>query len=294
MHTALATAVLAGLGGMIGWGSADFFAKKTIDKIGPLKSLVWGHASGSLILLTVMLLQGLTGSHITQPHGLAWLGLIGFGVLQMLIYYLLYVGFEKGQVAVLNPVFASFTGLVALVAIVGFGEPASAVTIIALVVLFTGILLINLDWKGLHSKRLNLVPGLKEVGLATLLAAAWTLGWNQFVGSHSSLSYTVWMYGAMSLAAIALATNLKSGFGGVSQDNWPFLLLIGAGEAVAYLAITWGYSTTSLTGIVALISGTFSVPTVILASLFLHERLTRLQWAGIITILIGIAGVSLG
>ena len=37
-----------------------------------------------------------------------------FGSLQALVYFLLYKGFGKGQVSVLSPTFASFSGFVAL------------------------------------------------------------------------------------------------------------------------------------------------------------------------------------
>ena len=35
-----ALAIFAGLGGMFGWGLADFFAKRVIDSIGELKTLL--------------------------------------------------------------------------------------------------------------------------------------------------------------------------------------------------------------------------------------------------------------
>ncbi|MFN2571957.1 MAG: hydantoinase B/oxoprolinase family protein, partial [Gemmatimonadales bacterium] len=46
METTLLTAITAGLLGMLGWGCADFFAKKTIDKIGDLPTLFWGQLLG--------------------------------------------------------------------------------------------------------------------------------------------------------------------------------------------------------------------------------------------------------
>jgi drug/metabolite transporter (DMT)-like permease len=279
---------------MLGWGAADFFAKKAIDRNGPIKALVWGHGFGTFLLLAVMLVDILLGSKVGQPQGLAWFGLAGFGALQMIIYWLLYQGFEKGQISVLNPIFAAFSGIVALVAILWFGEHANALAGLSLVLLFGGIIAINLDWQDLRHKKLKGVSGLKEVGTATILAAGWTLGWDKFVGGHDSLSYTVWMYLAMTAAAICLAQLLKSELRTIEHKTWPFVALVGSGEALAYLAITWGYSTTSLPGVVALISGTFSVPTVILAYVFLKERLTKLQLAGIVAVIAGIAGVSIG
>ena len=43
-------AILAGLCGMFGWGFADFCAKKTIDEIGDMATLAWGHIFGTAIL----------------------------------------------------------------------------------------------------------------------------------------------------------------------------------------------------------------------------------------------------
>lgn len=285
---------MAGLGGMIGWGGADFFAKKTVDHVGPIKSLVWAHSCGTALFAMLALGQLLLKHSVPLPHGVAWLGLLGFGVLQMLVYWLVYKGFEKGQLAVLNPVFASFTGIVALVAIIGFGEHASGRLLVALAVLFAGIILLNVDLEGLKSKQLNLVPGLKEVGAATLLAAIWTLGWDKFVSGQNPFSYALFMYAFMTLAAFALAYIMKEKLSNVPSRVRPYLLFMGAGETLAYLAISWGYSSTNLTGIVALVSGAFSVPTVILAYLFLKERVTKLQTSAIIVIVAAIGVVSLG
>jgi drug/metabolite transporter (DMT)-like permease len=296
MNNMLLVAILAGLGGMLGWGSADFFAKKTIDKVGPIKSLVWGHGFGTALFIILALIQVvILGHSFQQPSGSsAWLSLAGFGLLQMVVYWLLYKGFEKGQLAILNPIFASFTGIVALTAIVAFGEKAGPVLIAALVAIFAGIILLNVDLEGLKAKKLNIAPGLKEVGAATVLAAIWTLGWDRFINDHDSLSYSLWMYSFMTLAAIALAWLMKVKLSGIEPSIWKYLALIGAGEALAYLAVSWGYSSTSLTSVTALISGAFSVPTVILAYIFLKERITRLQAGAIFIIIAGVIGVTVG
>lgn len=295
MHNTLLIAILAGLGGMIGWGSADFFAKKTVDTVGPIKTLVWGHSFGAGLFVILALGQILLLGHtVHMPSNLAaWLGLMGFGALQMLVYWLLYMGFEKGQLAVLNPVFASFSGIVALVAIVFLGEKASLTLIAGLLALFVGIILINSDLEGLKSKKLKIAPGLKEVGIATILAAIWTLGWDKFISGHDSLSYALFMYAFMTIAAVILANIIKEKITGVTPGLWKYLIFIGGGETLAYLAVSWGYSATTLTGVVALISGAFSVPTIILAYLFLKERLTQIQLIAVVIIVAGIVAVSL-
>jgi drug/metabolite transporter (DMT)-like permease len=295
MHDALLIAILAGLGGMIGWGAADFFAKKTIDDIGPIKSLVWAHAFGTSLFVTLALLQVLLFKHTVHipTEAATWVGLVFFGVLQMIVYWLVYMGFGKGQLAVLNPVFASYSGIVALISIIAFGEALNLSSGIGLIAVFGGIILLNTDLKGLRSKKLNIVPGLAEVGSAAILAAIWTIGWDKFVSGQDSLSYALFMYAFMSLAAFALAKFMRVKLQGVPHNLWKFLVLIGAGETLAYLAISWGYGATPLTSIVALISGAFSVPTVILAYIFLKERITPLQIGAVCTIIAGIILISL-
>jgi drug/metabolite transporter (DMT)-like permease len=294
MNNSLLIAVLGGLGGMLGWGSADFFAKKTIDRIGPLKSLVWAHVFGTATLLVVFLVQMLGGHKSGFPTELsAWAGLAFFGVLQMLVYWLVYQGFEKGQVSILNPVFASYSGLVALFAFTLGHEHATALGVAALVIIFGGNLLLNLDVSTPKRTRINITPGLVEVGIATVLAAFWTVGWDKFVGDRDPINSALLMYAFMTLAAVLLAKALKTKELAKLQNTKKLLLMMGLGEAIAYIAITWGYSKTSYTGVVALISGAFSVPTVILAYFFLKERLTKLQSLGIAIILVGIVILSL-
>lgn len=295
MQQELLIALFAGLGGMLGWGFADFFAKKTIDKIGPIASLVWAHLFGTLVLVGVALYTYLVlGKQMTFPGDLeVWGGLLFFGTLQMIVYWLAYQGFGKGQIAVLNPVFASFTGLVAFISIVVFGEDASAHRLLALFVIFAGVILISLDIKGLRSKNLTFVPGLKEVGAATILAAIWTLGWDKFVGSRDWLVYALFMYVFMTLAAFVIAKLLRVRLSGVKSNLWIFLAGIGLGETVAYAAISLGYASTSLTSVVALISGAFSLPTIILAYIFLKERVTAIQTAGTLVVVAGIIILSI-
>jgi drug/metabolite transporter (DMT)-like permease len=288
----LLIAISAGLGGMLGWGVADFFAKKTIDRIGDISSLVWSHLFGTLLFIGVALFL----SHLRQqplfiPRDITtWMLLGFFGALQAAVYLLVYRGFGKGQVAVLNPLFASFSGLTAAVSILVFGEPVSAYRLLALGVIFAGILLTSIDVEALRSSRLRLayIPGLKEVAIATVLAALWTILWDQFVGGRDWLSYALFMYAFMTATIVVVSLLQRLRFSVVPPDIWKFLILIGFCETGAYIAISLGYSETSLTSVVVLLSGAFSLPTIILARTFLRERTTTAQTVGTGTIIFGI------
>ena len=69
-------------------------------------------------------------------------------------------------------------------------------------------------------------------------------------------------------------------------------MLIGCFEVGAYVLISLGYSLTTRTSVVALLSGAFSLPTIVLARAFLKERVTGLQTAGSAVVIFGIMLLS--
>jgi drug/metabolite transporter (DMT)-like permease len=297
MANPLFVAIMAGLGGMIGWGLADFFAKKTIDQIGDTVTLAWAHVFGTVTLIVFAFARDVGRNQsmsFLQPSYIVAL-LIFFGVLQAAVYFFIYKGFGKGQVAVLNPIFASFSGLVALISIFIFKEQMNGSLAIGLLLIFGGVLLMNIDFRALARRRVNFitVPGFREVAIATVLATCWTLGWNWFIKSQDWVSYTFFMYCFMTIAIIIIARAQKVHLFAVKSGSWKFLVLIGVCEVGAYLSISLGYSVTSHTSVIALLSGAFSLPTIILARMFLKEKTTRMQAIGSAVIIGGIMLLSL-
>ncbi len=291
MHHELFIAILAGLGGMLGWGLADLFAKKTIDEIGDVVSLAWGHIFGTIILALVAVYQFGSGHSISIPHDTqTWFYLLLFGIVQATIYLLVYQGFGKGQVAILNPVFASFSGITALLSILIFGEIVSGFVLLGLITLFIGIILISADFQALKARNYSFshVKGLREVVLATILAAFWTLLWDKFINGHDWISYALFMYLFMTVVILIVAKMRNINLVVTKKHTWKYLILIGVCETIAYLAISLGYSTTFHLSVVAILSGAFSLPTIILARTFLKEKTTQVQLSGSLVIILGI------
>ena len=297
MQQELLIAFIAGLGGMWGWGLSEFATKKSVDKIGTISSLVWAHVFGTIILFSLLIANlFIFKNPIVFPADLnAWLGLLFFGGLQTMVYYFGYKGFEKGQVAILSPIFASFAGMVALLSVFVFGEVLNISLVPALVLIFGGVILINLDLKSLRAKRIRIagVPGLKEIIIATILATFWTLGWDRFTGGRDWMVYTSLMFVFMTVSAYFIARFNKVNLSDVKSGAWEFLWLIDAGEAVGYLAISLGYSSTSFTSVVAVLSGASSLPTILLARIFLKEKVATVQTIGSLIVIAGIIFLSI-
>ncbi len=298
MERGLLIALLTGLGGMLGWGFSEFATKKSVDRIGTISSLVWAHVFGTMILFSLLFVRlFIVHAPVIFPIALSeWSGLLFFGTLQTMVYYFAYKGFEKGEVSILSPIFASFAGVVALLSILVFGEALNIGFVPALVFIFGGVMLINIDLESLKANRIRIkaVVGLKEIIIATVLATVWTLGWDKFTGNKDWMVYTTLMFVFMTLSAFLIASMAKVNLWEVKLGAWKFLWLIAIGEIIAYLAITFGYASTTYTSVIAILSGASSLPTIILARVFLKEKMAKIQTTASLIIITGIILLSVG
>jgi len=297
MENSLLLAVFAGLAGMFGWGFADFFAKKTIDKVGDMTTLTWAHIYGAAFLASLVWARSLAGGGLSGlPQGSKELSIIMFfGVLQALVYFFAYRGFGKGKLALLNPIFSSYSGLAVILSVMVFGEVLGGWQLAVLALIFTGILLINVDHESLALGKLKFlkIPGMKDMLNAALLAGFWIPSWAHFVSGKDWLAYAAVMYVFMTATIILLS--LKHLFNPkiFNKSVWKYFFLIGFSEVIAYVGISLGFSQTSHTSVVAVLSAGFSIPTVILARIFLKERVTKLQFFGVALVISGVVLVSL-
>lgn len=289
-------AVAAGLSGMLGWGLADFFAKKTIDKVGDMATLAWAHIYGVFFLSSLVLARTLSDTLLVVPTNTVEIGKIAlFGALQAFVYFFAYRAFGKGKLALLNPIFSSYSGLVVVLSVIVFSEIIGGWQLACLALIFFGIISINLDQDSLAIKKIKIarMPGMKDILAATILASVWTVLWGHFVSGKDWLVYASLMYGFMTITILLLCMIQRIKLSVLSKDTWKFFFLIGLSEVIAYVGVSLGYSLTSFTSIVAVLSAAFSLPTVVLAHLFLNERITKFQISGVVLVIAGVVLISL-
>ena len=292
MHNTLLIALLAGLGSMVGWGVADFFAKKTIDKIGDLRTLFWQQLFGTLPLLAAWLVHPV----VPHLHRFDPLFLLVFGIVAALSYLPLYAGFGKGQVSLLSPVFASYSVVVVILSVAILGEPLYFKRSLAILVTFIGILLISTDVRDLENsfhKRAFRLAGLPEVLTATLGFSLWLLFLDKFLNGKQWLFYLLVIRAIAALTLIAYAAAKRISLRVTDRTLWKYLAGIGVFDVAAYSFLSYGFSHTRYPSIIAVLSATFSLPTMVLAYLFLGERINRTQVAAAFTILCGVVLITL-
>lgn len=296
MQNELLIALLSGLGGMIGWGFADFFAKKTIDKMGDVATLFWGQLIGVFPLLIIFFIYP-----YVPRLGFSSFGYLAFlGIWSGLSYIPTYVAFGKGKVSLLSPIFATNAVIVAVLSGLIFNEVIPFGRQLGFAVVFFGIILVNGDprniWfllRGKLPKQEEKIDGLKEILFAVCVYSVWLLAFNHFVAEQYWVPFLL-VVRIFSALALYLYSKFKHIALSVPDKSlWKYLVLIGIFDVAAFACISYGFSKTSYTSIVAMLGSIFSLPTIILARIFLKERMTRMQAVGSIIIILGIVTISL-
>ena len=285
----LSIAIVAGLGGMLGWGLADFFAKKTIDELGDVATLFWSLLIGSVPLGLLFLTNPVVPEKLTGAGGQGFLYLGVLGVWSALSYLPLYAGFGKGKVTLLSPVFASYAAVVVIISAALFGETLSVNHLAVLALIFVGIVFITGDIKSLWSAaaRREPVGGLKEILLAVALYAPWLVALDRFIGGEYWVPYLLGIRIVSAFTVFCYTRVRRISLAVRQRSLWKYLCAIAFADVTAFAFLSWGYSASSSISIITMLSAAFSLPTMILAILFLKEKVTRSQLLGGLIVVAG-------
>ena len=278
--------ILSGLGGMFGWGTSDFFANQTSDKIGHFKTFFWSQVAGFSLFIATLL--------IVKPVLSIEVGLIPLLIIASIGYaagYLFfYKAFEVGNVSVVSSVINLNTLLTMGVAIILFNQRLDLLQSIGVAFAIIGVVLVAVNFKDLLGGRSTLVKGVKEAVLASVLFGLLYWPVNEYLTEKAD-----WLVISTIIKAISLLIILLVAIAGKSElkivktsSKILFMVfLVGILEAVGILSTSFGVSVGDSV-LVAPISSGLTMVTVLLAVIFLKEKLTKLQTLGVLMTVGGI------
>lgn len=291
MNIGLLIAILGGLGAMLGWGISDFFAKKSVDKVGYLVSLFWMQTFGLLPLLIYLLFKfDLSNFSFNQIPTVILLGLI-----DIIGYLMFYKALEKGKVSIVSPITASYSAFSVLISALAFHELITGKMFLILGIVIVGILLTSVDLQELRNEGFNKndLKGIPEALIGVALFSIWFPLWDNFVSGGNWLILLILLRLVSSLFLLGLIKKNNSTIKIKDLNVVKWLTVIGLLDAIAYITLTWSYSVSSYTSIISVLSATFSLPTLIMARFFLKEKIKPNQIGGIFLILLGLALIGL-
>jgi bacterial/archaeal transporter family protein len=277
--------ILAGLGGMFGWGLYDFFGGLFSKQIGNLKTLFWSQLAG---LFFAALLAVVFAADLNIPAGLALVILLA-SILYAVAYMLFFRGFELGNISIISATMNLWAVFTMLFAFIFLGQRLSTFQFLGVVLILAGVVLVSLKRGDIADKNIQLLSGVKETVLAALLfgifwnisqIASERIGWS---------STTLFVKVGVVLFMLLFSLFQKRELSIAKTPSKIKLMVVVAGflEAAAVACVNWGLTVGNVI-LVAPISSALSLVTITMAVIFLKEKISVLQGFGMIMVITGI------
>jgi drug/metabolite transporter (DMT)-like permease len=269
------------------WGAADFFGGTLSKKYAPIVVLGMTQAIGLLFGITLVLFNGdLFGANPPQAFGEG--GYFFAGALAGISGYIglicLYAGLSTGRMGVVSPI-SSLSAVIPLTFALVTGEVLTTAQGIGVVVALAGAFCASGPElsQGLSPKPLFLA-----LGAAAGFGTAMTF---MSIGSESSALMTMVMMRATTfLVTITLVIRFRT-IGNFTKAEIPVLIFVGIADFSANLLL--GVATNfGLVSLVMVLGSIYPIVTALMAYLFLHERLHKVQYVGIALAVAGVALIS--
>jgi drug/metabolite transporter (DMT)-like permease len=298
--------ILLGLLTALSWGASDFLARFASRRIGSLRATLYMQLFG-FVLLTICLRWVGGWGHLFDGSGWQpWAWGVLAGLLNSASTLCLYRSFEVGKMAVVAPLSASYPALTVAISFFS-GEHLTALRVGGIVLILVGVVIVvrgeaaaieSVEAPG--SSRVSPATEIvKPSGIGVALISAlgfgvlfWLLG-NRVV-PHVGFASAVWMIRLTSTVVTVivivamrrpLALPRKS-----AVSTW--LLAMGVLDTGAFVLNNLGMQIEQIS-VVSVLSSLYGAVTVLLSSVILRERLSKVQWLGIVAIFGGITAISL-
>jgi drug/metabolite transporter (DMT)-like permease len=280
--------ILFGLTAALGWGAGDFTGGLASRKTGAYRAVFYSEAIGIIFLLIVVKVSG-----ESLPDQRVWLLAMLAGALGTVGLMMLYHAMTLGLMSIATPVSALLAAsLPVLVGIFKEGIP-QLLTVIGFGFALFAVWMISQGESGMTDKlRIAHFSALKLPLLAGIGFGLY------FVLMHEATSSgaTIWPMVASRSGGMILVTAYmfiaRVSWKVEDRSAWPMLTINGildiSGNVFFILAGQLGRM-----DVAAVLSSLFPGATVMLASVFLKERLTRNQWIGIASALTAIVLMTL-
>lgn len=266
------------------WGAADFNAGWFSRRLPAVTVLLIVESAGLVVICLVVLVDG-----TPLPSGEAALVAAAAGIASILALGAFYRALAVGTMSLVAPV--SALGVAVPVGVgLATGDTLTLATAVGLVLALVGLLLASREPAAAGG-----APAGRPAGLGLALVAALGFGL-YFLGAdraaEDSVAWSLLISRAAAtpvVAIVALARRSRL----PSRHDGALIALGGCGDLAATAAFGFALNAGALS-VVSVLAALYPVWTVLLARALLHERLARVQAAGVACALVGVGLVAAG
>jgi len=288
MEPVFTSSALYGLLAMSGWGTVNLFTASLSRRIGAFKAAFLIQV---FAIFPTLLLLPILGKDLILDQNFLYLGVLG--VLSISGYLSLLKGYEEGTVSVIIPLTSFWAVITAILSFVFLKEVITGLKIMGMIIAFLGVILVSANFKKiLKERKVKVFEGVKWASLTALL---W--GFQMFFLAFFSkkLGWYTANLGSRFWGAIAfliLAFLLKKRFSHLLKKIPKLILVVILLDVFTFVVFNIGL-VRGEPAVVSVIASASPLVTIILAAIFLKEKINFTQKIGILLILAGAASLSL-
>ncbi len=265
------------------WGSADFEGGRMAKRLPAIAVTGMSQAMGLIFGLILVVATGQWRAPAFGHGGYFLPGVIA-GSAGYLGLVLLYAGLATGRMGVVSPI-SSLCAIIPVAVALLTGEHVPYLKGIGITIAIVGAFCAS----GPEiSQGLPLRPVLLAVGAAFGFGTGLVF---MAQGSQTSALMTMVMMRVTTFVISSVIALRFRSVGGIRRSNLPRLIFIGVADFSANVLLGVA-STHGLVSIVMVLGSLFPIMTAILAFKILHERLHKVQYAGIALAVVGVAFIS--
>ena len=282
--------IILGIGGMVGWGIYDFLGGVFAKQIGSFKSLFWSQLAGliSIFLLAIFFKPG-----INIPVLVIILSFIA-AILYSAGYLFFFKGFETGNVSIIAATMNLWAVFTMLFAFIFMGQRLSALQTVGVLMIILGATLASLNWSEITNQRFQLSAGVKEAAFgAFFFGIFWNI--SEIISEKVGWLLTTLFIKSgiiLFLLIISLLTKQVIGLTKISTKTKTIILLMGGIEAGAVALVNYGLTIGDAI-LITPIASALSIVTIVLAVVFLKDKISKPQGFGIVMAVAGIIATAL-
>ena len=275
-------AILGGLGAALAWGTGALCSARSSRIIGATSVVAWVMLIGLVANLAVIAVGPPPGS--LGASDIAWMLMSGVGNVSGLL--LEYAALRRGKVGLVTPV-TSTEGVIAALLAVMAGEALGVASAGLLAIVALGVVLAGMAPD-------ESAPGQRKSAAFWLAAlAALSFGIGIFATGHLSASLPVgWvvlpprLVGVVAVTIpLAMTRRLR-----LARSAIPLVVATGLAEVLGFVCYAVGARDS--VAIAAVLGSQFAAVASVAAYVLFRERLTRLQLAGAVSIVVGVAALT--
>jgi drug/metabolite transporter (DMT)-like permease len=277
----------------LGFGSANIVIKKSLADLSIPQTLTMSSLSGAVVLLLICLGLGVPIFESWQVVGLAAI----FAVAEVILYIVLYKSLEESNVSVAISIMATYPILSTVIAVLFLSEVLNLPKALSILGMVVGTVFVSVDWHKVMKDGLSpndIVKGFKWILLAMVLHGLYfpLLGWFTGVGLWQSKLLLIKFFSTVIMAVFFYGVRKQKIL--PPRSLVPFTSLLGLLEVIGWFGFSWAVSsTTGQTAVIVAALNASSLVTAVLAYFFLKEKLSPLQYAGMILVVMSLTGLSL-